>query len=558
MEYCPESNPVLYAALWYEFPEAPHFTICLKCYNDHIRPTQFAVYFVGEVRQPNPDRHCLFNTPRMLQLWPVGVRENNWAFMKEYITRRAQIPNCQKQKTIEGDGGTSLILSQEIPGLAVCGACYEDVVRASSFEGHFQFFNDVPSDHRWSCDMWIPFMQRAIQETSKTGAWKEFMVSCQIRQGLAVCAGTESVEAKSRIWYTPRTSIPGLVICGACYYDNAAATPMAGGFVQFQVPPSRASELWSCDMALLPMKVAWAQASLTKNFNVWWEAAKMIMESAPCSNNGIKDGQWYTLAQGCENFDVCARCYAGWFYALGHGSSFMQKYTAPGTTLICDFNPAAPRFQTYIARLSEAEDKKSWPIFMDYVVKFAAMPVCPRSTMVQNRRWYGAPDCFICESCFEEFARETCLASELPFQNIEISERCICCLYSPRMRKLWSEACDKRDLPGFIELAKQRLQVYAATMPRIEMILAMMRMRATQRATLFASSTMLQGGDNIVGAASGPTPYSYGNSTVGYGFATASGVQGAMQFNQALAMNPVPGNEYVEVMQLEAAWKEVE
>ncbi|RFU28949.1 hypothetical protein B7463_g7400, partial [Scytalidium lignicola] len=375
---------------------------------------------------------------------------------------------------------------------------------------------------------------------------------------IIACAGTESVQAQSRIWYQPRSPIPGLVICGACYYDRAAVTPMAEEFIPIPVPQASYLNSWSCDMALLPMKVAWTQATLTKDFNIWWEAARTIMNSSVCSNKGIVDGIWYTLAQGYKNFNIYARYYAGFIHALGYGSAFARKFRPPGQTLLCDLNPTAPRFQSYVSRLEEAERKRSLSIFTDYVVKFAALPLCPRSTMVKDRRWYGSPDFLICENCFEEVVKDTYLSSQLPYQNVEISGQRMCDLYSPRMRKLWSEACCKQDLTSFTEFARHRTQIYAMTMPRIQMILGLMRSRIKQQAALFTSSIMLQGANNIVTASQSSSQYSYGNSTVGYGFSTPAGVQGAMQFKQALNMNPGPGNEFVEVAQLEAMWKEVE
>jgi hypothetical protein len=66
---------------------------------------------------------------------------------------------------------------------------------------------------------------------------------------------------------------------------------------------------------------------------------------------------------------------------------------------------------------------------------------------------------------------------------------------------------------------------------------------------------------NASGIHYGPRPAyttTYGNSSVGYGFATPWGVQGAAYGQQASAVANGGGGDFVQIAQLEARWKEVE
>jgi len=59
----------------------------------------------------------------------------------------------------------------------------------------------------------------------------------------------------------------------------------------------------------------------------------------------------------------------------------------------------------------------------------------------------------------------------------------------------------------------------------------------------------------------GPLPAyttTYGNSSVGYGFATPWGVEGAAYGQQAAAVASQGGGDFARVAYLEARWKEVE
>lgn len=467
---------------------------------------------------------------------------------------RAKVPNCKGAEKVEGIGASGLFFSRDIPGSAICGACYEDIVRATYFAGNFQR-NPGPVYTAWSCDLAIPFLKRAIEDTSKSGSWQYFAKVCSIRKKIATCPGLEAVPAQARIWYQPRVPIPGFVMCGACYYDQAAMTKFTGEFIPVP-PPRTSSEQGVCDMGRLGFKAAYSRARLKKQFGLFWEAASTMKRSPPCTGKGIIGGTWYTL-KGLEdgNFAICAGCYASWIHYLGHDSDFIQKPGPYGKAVICNFNLAAPRWNSYLLLLLEATATDDWQKWVDYVIRISGVPPCAKDA-VENRRWYGWQDAFICESCFEEVAQGSTLKSHMTYKGVLIEQSILCSLYSDRMRVAWAEACKQQDATSFIEVAKNRLRVFIDVMSEIRMIISAMRNRGMQQTMAFVVSNMLTVWGGVAGAVG--IGWTSGNSIVGHDYATIAGVQGAMLCNQAANMKPVQGNEASQVAQLEAAWKSVE
>lgn len=498
----------------------------------------------------------------MLQLWPQIVRAHDWQYMRGYIARRATIPNCHGKEGVKADAGVRWYIPRagDIPDFMACWACYEDVILATNFESHFQPYPQAAGEV-WTCDMASPFMKRAIDQSTRSNSWGDFVISSKARLSMPACPGTNSAIASMRNWYQPKAQIPGYIMCENCYLDMVAASPTAEEFEMVQIPRARRWEQWSCDMAFLPIKSAWMESVRVKDYCLWWESTRAIISYPACAKDGITNGTWYTLRQGSENFNVCGRCYTGFVHALGCGSFFTQKYVPPGAKLLCDYNPAAARYRANVLGLCEAIETGSWAKYSDFVGRFAGVPTCPGITPITNGLWYGNDDFLICPSCFEEAIKGTSLASQLMYHNSKIPyEAAYCCMHSPRMRELWRDACERHDLTDFTAFAQHRHTIYQQTIPQMRQIVEITKLRMQTKQTLMISGIMLQGGDNLVSAARNPgtSHYTYGNSAIGYGFATSAGAHGAQQTNQASSMSIVDGDEMAQLAQLEAIWKQVE
>ena len=160
-----------------------------------------------------------------------------------------------------------------------------------------------------------------------------------------------------------------------------------------------------------------------------------------------------------------------------------------------------------------------------------------------------------CEECYYAAIRGTSLESQLTSRG-EVDNQSknglFCELYSPRMRTKWSEACANRDLTGFLAAVHERREVFKATILPARQLRAQQKLVMQNSLTQYKAGAMAVFGDNILNAAGGYGPYQYGNSSVGYGYATANGVQGAMMMQQPLNFG---GNHIAQAGMLEARWK---
>ncbi len=159
----------------------------------------------------------------------------------------------------------------------------------------------------------------------------------------------------------------------------------------------------------------------------------------------------------------------------------------------------------------------------NYARRIADLPLCSRGELVTNRAWYRHDMFSCCPSCWVDVVEGTTLASCFFSHNEVYSGQLKCDFYSDRVRGLWREACAKNDLSGFVAFMQRRLEIWQQTYPQIQQGLQMMRMNAERQATLFMSSVMLTGANNVA-AASGSIG-NFGNSQVGWGYETCAGAR---------------------------------
>ncbi|KAH8694308.1 hypothetical protein BGW36DRAFT_384726 [Talaromyces proteolyticus] len=561
---CPKTSAVVFTTTWYVPINSPAFTVCSKCWEDKIRTTQFAGQFQAERFSADPRRFCLWNSEKMNRLGAATLNDRAWELIRQYMIDRGKIQNCTgptiglTASTATGGYSWYSLRNKEISGFVCCEACYSDTVRATAFADKFVLENGGVNGQSVTCDMAISFIKKSLLDNSITQNWPLFIQSAAARMRIPACNSLKGAPCSSTLWYMPNPPMNRILICGACFHDGADLTPMAPSFSQVQVPENRKGEIWDCanSNTVLGMVVAWNEACDKKNVALWHNAASIIQNLPPCTKDGITNGVWYTLS-GCPDFKICGRCFVGIIQPFGLGRYFQHTGgPADGSAYICDLFPGFPRAQSYFLKIDEAVGVNDFSIFHNFVARLAPLPPCPKDGPWTNRLWYCGEEATICESCYEEAIRNTSLAGTLTLQKR--TEEFICDAYSPRMRRLWDEACAKNNIQSFNVALRERRQVYQATMPRMRMILEMAKMRMNTQATLFMSSTLLQGADNIVSASQSHRTHDYGNSQIGYHWATAAGAQGAMQFQQALNMNIAPTGDMAEMSQLGACWRQYE
>lgn len=563
---CPENEPLYATAIWYSIPGISNFDACSHCYDSHIRQTRWANRFRGELKASNLKRRCHFNTPRSLQLWSEALRYENWDSITAYWAHRGQIADCHGATTaLAADVGTKWYhpaYRGVIDGFRICAACYEDVVCSTPFAAQFVPVQpgQQPAGELWTCKMTMYL--RRVMERGGTD-WANFVAAATRSLRLPPCPGSKAVAVAHCNWFQPVPSIDGLFVCETCYINNIAASFMEANWEA--MPPAPAWQTRVCGLSVIALKVACDRATQLKDYALLWRAAKTIFSMPYCAPGGIANGgAWYRLRCGQDlGFDICGQCFAGFIVPYGFGDRFIQiqqqQQLPPGGRRMCDLNPAVPRQREYCRKLDESISLGSFASFEEYAMRFANnnnIPPCPTYNIVKGRRWYGNDTFLACEQCWEEFVRDTSLASKL---GMVLADGAFCDLYSARMRGLWMTACDAGDLSEFIAAAQHRSAVYTRTVPVIQRLQAQARLRFVKQQTLRGSSVMLHGAD-IVAAASrmpGSETTVYGNDRVGW-WDTLAGAEGAEDWEKANKINIVPGNEMVQVARLEAMWKAVE
>lgn len=549
---------------WYNIDSVPGFNICEECYTSHVQRTAFGDRFKPRPgTQPGMLTCCDFNRPRMLQVWDEAVSARNLDIALSYMARRVKIPACHGLQGVKGGQGLKWYSNHDLAEFVACEACYEDIVCSTSFAAYFtlNLHQHAPGD-TWVCDIAHPCFGTALTEYSRQGYWRGFVDIWRLRQSIPDCPGDGLQSATARKWFKPRSYIPDAYVCDACYHDHIVFSGWADLFEPVQTSfMSHATQQWKCCLAISKIKLTWDVMLEEKlPFQVWWEATRVVATTAACTAEGVEYDGWYVLAEGCENFDICPGCFYCW---VRPWPSFAQKFKLrrypPGSARICDFTDGAPRAREFRVKFARAVDMDDYCVFADYVKVKANMPICRGSTAVTNSRWWGIPGAFTaCEECYTDVAKGTALDNEITARAEFVEKGCMCELYSPRMRALWKEACEKRDITLFTTFAQYRRQVYEATVPRCQFIVALTKARASIKTTNLIASSMVMGGDRIVGASMTGHHAHYGNSSVGYGWNTMAGAHAAQQSQAAMGMSIVSGGEMMEVAQLEAMWKQVE
>ncbi|KAF2839901.1 hypothetical protein M501DRAFT_932336 [Patellaria atrata CBS 101060] len=554
LRYCPEGDFTDFEGIWYTHLECLGFFVCSKCYNDYIYRSPYGNLFKGRTMASGTVTRCYFKTPRMLQLWSKTTESKSDTELKTFMESRPKIPECPKLVASERTWYTTT------EGLdyrfTACQACYEDRIAPTNFKPYFKPGHPDPSKPTpLACEFGVKLVDRALKECAKQNSWPAFARSLNDRACLPKCTGSQHVDPNSRKWFGPVQHIDNIAICETCYSDNIIFTEFTSQFTQLRTDTLPQGTTWACVFWQPPICVAWSEVIEQKNFNIFLESARVLANSQ-CSHEATERDKWYTLAEGCENFDICLACYTGVIKPLGFAHFFKDVTYAPGSARMCDLNPKMQRFQLYMEKLQIAVTTNNFSPLSITLRKYANLPPCPRSEHVSGRAFYGdSKDYFTaCLSCYEEVMTGTRFADKVQYKPSV--DNGVCHMYG-KLRAHWRTACANDDWDFFQAAVKHRTDIYLQVIPEMKQILAMGRIRMMTQMSMFSAGLMMQGGDAILSAAGG-SGYDYGNSNVGYGFASSGGVQGAEMFNNAMNMRPHNAGDMMRAYQLEAMWKEVE
>ncbi|QMW32061.1 hypothetical protein G4B84_007492 [Aspergillus flavus NRRL3357] len=553
LKKCPSTNyNLMCSGRWYILPEAPEFRICTYCYEKNIRGSSLQASFHPWVSPAGAGIHCLFSSPRIENhLWPRALQSGSVKELLWFFRHRAAIRNCDGTKGVgrsENVKWYSPKGNSRLPSFIACEACYEDVVTGTALQGQFEQHRETqPQGQIWACDIAIDFIRRFL---TNTPAWPQFSAEAARHLALPECEKNGGVmSGSSRQWYELRDRALGIAVCERCYRDFASKTDFESHFQPLRQPPRQQQ----CILGFWQARVIWHEALERKDFSLWRRTIIEYVQAPPCSSQTKPGAQMYQLNQGIDNFDVCQSCYVG--FLKPHGIDiFFRRVQHPRTVeTSCDLNPGSLRFLSYAPRLDEALITCTFSGFVDFTSRLCNLPLCPGIELVTNQKWYGTDDCRICLACYEEVVRDSELAQQLPLSPQIIPGESHCDLYSPRMRRKWAEACDKRDLASFMAFAAYRRTIYEQTVPEMRNIVSMARFNLDMQKMYNVSSSFYYNMNGMTASMYNPH-ISYGAAGIPHRFETPWGVEGAQLGQRAQGYAQGINADTARVAQLQATW----
>lgn len=511
--------------------------------------------------------------------------------VKSFMKRRLSIPNCRDrataQQTAAGNKDTFKwfgMVSKDARGFVVCEACHEDNIVGTPFQSRFAALGAQGPQDGWTCDGALPYVLRALAELSKSNDWAGFVSGVQRRMAYPKCEGKD-IAWNEGVWFTPRRKLDNFHVCGACYMDKLELTVFAHEFeavattVGFDAWMNMLGTRWTCKMAGSNIAMSFALDAYlrSKDYDGFWTMASDLNALVPCTANGIIRGKWWTIAGGGgaeaeaarKAFDICEACFLGIFKTNQLDHFLEPAARRPEDTIVCDFCPAAPRFNQYLRKFAEAMDRSVFGYYSDYIVKFAPVAPCPRLDHREKSTWWGYDQVLFCQDCHLSFVADTTLGKHhLQYYDASDSRAQICQMWSPRMRRQWQQVCEAgapgsaasdEALDKFKAFGQRRLEVYLQTVPRIRFLRAMKEMKMMNAMHQGQLSLMYSGMNSMAVLSDTTDGYAHGNSSLGW-YETEHGATGAQMFDnmQAGFADANRMDEWAQIVQLQMMWSEVE
>ncbi|OAQ74223.2 hypothetical protein VFPPC_01771 [Pochonia chlamydosporia 170] len=543
---------------WFAHSSAHSFTICSRCYVDHIHDSPFRSEFTVKRSLEGESRYCMFAAPRVTEnLWPQSLSSNNLSNVLDYMKDRQNLPACPEKQLQQK---RNRYVSEDIPGTTICEACFEDYLRHTPFSSRFKLQQGETVGEQWYCDFSVWFVRRTLDDNVKTGTWEKFCDDVKARLQMPECPKLVNTLISQRGWYIASRGPPGLQVCHTCFCDYFFGTPAASFFAAGT--PEGPNGTAICVMGHLNLLLPTMRASSKEDWEIFWTAMDQLGANPICSGTGTTNAVWFTTKNNPADFLICGACMGSIATALGGARHFILK---PGTsrsdTFICNFNTSKSRWQQFLQNFSEVLLTGRPDSLEQAAETWASVPSCPRYDRKKpgNRKWWGWDDLHICEECYIAFAKGTKFEAQFPMKALFVEKSRICDLYSPRMRALYTEACQEDTLPALLEFAHKRRLIFLETIPQCEEILMAQFMKAQHAEMLGITGSFYKAMGGAQAAING-YDYNVGNAQVGYGWKNETEFTGAMYDHQMRQVAGEVGNggPVMMIRLLEERWKQVE
>ncbi|KAE9577822.1 hypothetical protein CGMCC3_g6170 [Colletotrichum fructicola] len=319
-------------------------------------------------------------------------------------------------------------------------------------------------------------------------------------------------------------------------------------------------EPWLCSVTNnFPLAMAISMAKGLKEIDVLVGASETVLTNSPCTEKEAYRDTWYTLTGGNvpEGFKICPACYAAWVVPLKLDRFYeTARGVDPTKRFVCSLHSSSPRWTQQIYRWSEAIETGVWSRYSNWVRTFADVPPCAGDGQIMNAKWYGWEDCTICADCWITFCKDAHpAAASLPmdYHKQLVPDARMCCMYSPRMRQKWVEACQAGDAGDLIALSRTRIQVYVQTVVeirRLRQVHQMQLLQSQNAGTQSLSWANIERTRLLVGT----DGYQHGNSTLGW-HATSEGATSAAYMQEMNSLASQSWGTLIQIENLQNQWK---
>ena len=293
-------------------------------------------------------------------------------------------------------------------------------------------------------------------------------------------------------WYTLAEGPRAFSICPSC----RDAVSNAGFERHVKAKSTRTADLERvrCDFSRPWMRMAWDStvSKRRRDTDLLLAMADIVTHEKPCPGNVEAVRDWYRLTdpetgKSVHDFQVCPQCVLSLetihptlrdVFHKSHGHHHRAERT-------CSLRTDSKRFRIYLDLLSEiakqAEEYRRPPNmfrFLGTAHRIAGIPECSRDDMLLDQEWFiipHLPEFTVCEDCYEEVVfparkQDVPVATDFKKHPKAVAPSHVgvsCQLYSPRMRQLFKEACQRNDMQMLKSAAVQRYRVEKDLQARI-------------------------------------------------------------------------------------------
>lgn len=323
----------------------------------------------------------------------------------------------------------------DAPKFYICSKCYVEHLHNTVFATEFKFGTLNDGEAR-KCRLNQPRMKgNLIKTATEMTSLQPALDWMRFRSKILDCKGVDGVKGgKGYKWYMPRAnSIPGFMVCQACYEDHILSNQFWSIFEPFSNNCYSKDELWTCALSIPFVRKQYEEKGMTNDWSGFVAEAKARLSFGRCPGNGTGSTNavsWFVPKEVTHELMLCVACFAD--EVLTAGEQEHKKWREAGEIISqrsqarCSLGQFG--IKTCMARFHETKDfSKFWEVMrkLDQVA-----PCDPKG--INNGKWYtlnSHPKNFrMCMACY------VCMAEPLnishffvPKTDVPAGETLLCC-----------------------------------------------------------------------------------------------------------------------------------